>query len=46
MLGLFVHPQNVKAIKIYEERFGFEGYSQSYQDKESGIIYLGMIRKI
>ena len=46
MLGLFVHPENVKAIQIYQERFGFEMFTQSYYDKASGITYPGMIRQI
>lgn len=46
MLGLFVHPQNQKAIAIYEQCFGFERFSQVYHDKATGITYIGMIRRV
>lgn len=45
MLGLFVHPENQRAIKVYE-RAGFQHFSQTFTDKTSGIIYRSMIRPL
>ena len=45
ILGLFVHPENKRAIKAYE-RAGFTLFSKTYHDKATGITYLSMIRPI
>ncbi len=43
VLGLFVHPANQRAVKVYE-RAGFQPYSQAYTDKATGVTYPSMIR--
>jgi RimJ/RimL family protein N-acetyltransferase len=43
VLGLFVHPANQRAVKVYE-RAGFQPYTQTYTDKATGVIYSSMIR--
>ena len=45
VLGLFVHPENKRAIKAYE-RAGFALFAKTYFDKATGITYLSMIRPI
>jgi ribosomal protein S18 acetylase RimI-like enzyme len=45
VLGLFVHPQNQRAIKVYE-RAGFQQFTQTYTDKTTGIVYRSMIRPL
>jgi GNAT superfamily N-acetyltransferase len=45
LLGLFVHPENHRAIKAYE-RAGFQPFLQTYTDKTSGVIYRSMIRPL
>ncbi len=42
-LGLFVHPDNQAAIKLYE-RFGFRRFHHTYTDPDSGVTYLSMVR--
>jgi GNAT superfamily N-acetyltransferase len=44
-LGLFVHPDNHRAIRVYE-RHGFQQFSQTATDKATGVIYRGMIRSL
>ncbi|MBI3821661.1 MAG: GNAT family N-acetyltransferase [Planctomycetes bacterium] len=45
ILGLFVHPENKRAIKAYE-RAGFTLFAKTYFDKATGVIYLSMLRPI
>jgi hypothetical protein len=45
MLGLFVHPENQRAIRAYE-RAGFRAFTQTYTDQETGVIYQSMIRPL
>ncbi len=44
-LALYVHPQNSRAIKLYE-RMNFRHFRQTYTDSESGTTYLSMIMKL
>ena len=44
-VGLYVHPANLAAIKLYE-RFDFHAFHTSYADKTSGVTYLGYARPI
>jgi GNAT superfamily N-acetyltransferase len=44
-LGLFVHPDNHAAVKLYE-RFGFQPYSHTSKDRDTGVIYRSFIRPI
>jgi GNAT superfamily N-acetyltransferase len=44
-LGLFVHPDNQAAIKLYQ-RFGFRAFHHTYTDPESGVTYLSLIRPL
>lgn len=43
VLGLFVHPSNVRACKVYE-RAGFQAFSRTYTDKTTGVTYRSMLR--
>ena len=43
VLGLFVHPANVRACKVYE-RSGFQAFSRTYTDKATGVTYRSMLR--
>jgi RimJ/RimL family protein N-acetyltransferase len=43
LLALFVHPQNQRAVKVYE-RAGFSLFSKTYLDKATNIEYRSMIR--
>jgi GNAT superfamily N-acetyltransferase len=45
VLGLFVHPANVRAIKFYE-RAGFQPFARTYTDPVTGITYRSMIRPL
>ena len=45
VLGLFVHPANERAIKVYE-RAGFRPFSHTYTDKDSGIVYRTFVRPL
>jgi RimJ/RimL family protein N-acetyltransferase len=45
MLGLFVHPENLRAIKAYE-RANFRQFSQTSVDKVTGVTYCSMIRPL
>ncbi|HEY8506143.1 MAG TPA: GNAT family N-acetyltransferase [Gemmataceae bacterium] len=44
-VGLFVHPDNHAAIRLYE-RFGFRRFSHSYTDRSSGVTYHGFVRPL
>jgi len=44
-VGLFVHPNNQAAIKLYE-RFGFRAFSHTYTDNATGVVYRSFIRPI
>lgn len=44
-LGLYVHPQNERAIRLYR-REHFEDFSQSFWHEEAGVEYLSMILKL
>ena len=43
VLGLFVHPANVRACKVYE-RSGFQAFSRTYTDETTGVTYRSMLR--
>jgi RimJ/RimL family protein N-acetyltransferase len=45
MLGLFVHPENLRAIKAYEHA-NFRPFSQTSFDKVTGVTYCSMIRPL
>jgi RimJ/RimL family protein N-acetyltransferase len=45
LLGLFVHPDNQRAIKLYE-RAGFVPFSHTYTDKKTGVVYRSMIYEL
>jgi ribosomal protein S18 acetylase RimI-like enzyme len=45
VLGLFVHPENQRAIKAYE-RAGFQHFALTYTDKATGIVYRSMVRPL
>ncbi len=42
-LGLFVHPENVAAIKLYT-RFEFRRFEREFKDPKTGQIYHGYVR--
>ena len=42
LLGLFVHPDNEAAKRLYR-RVGFVDYPQTYTDDAAGVTYQGMI---
>lgn len=42
LLGLFVHPLNARAIRVYEKA-GFEHFSKTYRDPETGVVYESML---
>jgi ribosomal protein S18 acetylase RimI-like enzyme len=44
-VGLFVHPENLAAIRLYE-RFGFRSFHHSYTDKATGVTFLSFVRPI
>jgi len=44
-LGLFVHPDNLAAIKPYA-RYGFRPYFHTYADPASGVIYPSYLRPL
>lgn len=45
VLGLFVHPQNTRAIRFYE-RAGFVPFFRTYTDPQSGVVYRSMVLKL
>jgi RimJ/RimL family protein N-acetyltransferase len=44
-VGLFVHPDNHAAIRLYE-RFGFGPFHHVYTDPGSQVTYRSMIRRL
>jgi GNAT superfamily N-acetyltransferase len=44
-VGLFVHPDNHAAAKLYE-RFGFQPFFHTYVDRATGVVYRSFIRPI
>ncbi|MDP7019853.1 MAG: GNAT family N-acetyltransferase [Pirellulaceae bacterium] len=40
-VGLYVHPQNVNAISLYEHK-GFHKTGDTWKDKETGVKYVQM----
>jgi GNAT superfamily N-acetyltransferase len=44
-VGLFVHPDNQAAIKLYQ-RFGFVPFSHSYTDSATGVTYGSFVRPL
>jgi ribosomal protein S18 acetylase RimI-like enzyme len=44
-LGLFVHPDNQAAIKLYS-RFGFSQFHHVYTDPTTGVTYQSMVRTL
>ncbi|MGH7223300.1 MAG: hypothetical protein ACRELF_08735, partial [Gemmataceae bacterium] len=44
-LGLYVHPQNDRAIRLYR-REHFEDFSQKYWHAKAGVEYTSMILKL
>jgi len=44
-LGLYVHPQNEKAIRLYQ-REHFENFAQKYWHEKAGLDYVSMILKL
>jgi len=44
-LGLFVHPENHAAVKLYE-RFGFRTFHHTYTDPVTQITYRRLIRPL
>lgn len=44
-VGLYVHPDNAAAIKLYE-RFGFTQFHTAYADKATGAVYHGYVRTL
>jgi hypothetical protein len=44
-VGLFVHPDNRAAIKLYE-RFGFRQFSHTYTDRATKVTYLAYVRRL
>lgn len=45
LLGLFVHPQNTKAIDFYA-RHGFEPFTLTFWHEEFNVDYISMIRDL
>src|SRR5262249_3651062 len=45
LLGLFVLPENHRAVKLYE-RAGFAPFSHTYTDKATGVVYRSMIYEL
>lgn len=44
-VGLYVHPENVGAILLYE-RFEFRRFHTAYKDPINGMMYLGYVRAL
>lgn len=45
LIGLFVHPDNQRAIKFYE-RMNFTSFHKAYTDPITKVTYLSMIRRL
>jgi GNAT superfamily N-acetyltransferase len=44
-IGLYVHPENEAAIKLYE-RFGFQAFHTAYTDPATQVRYRGYVRPL
>jgi GNAT superfamily N-acetyltransferase len=44
-VGLFVHPDNHSAVKLYE-RFGFQLFFHTYTDRDTGVVYRSLVRPL
>jgi RimJ/RimL family protein N-acetyltransferase len=44
-MGLFVHPENHAAIRLYE-RFHFRPFSHTYTDAATGVTYRSFVRPL
>ena len=44
-IGLFVHPDNGRAIRAYE-RAGFQRFHHTYTDPTTRVVYVSMIRPL
>jgi GNAT superfamily N-acetyltransferase len=44
-VGLFVHPDNQAAIRLYQ-RFGFAAYPHQYVDATTKVTYVAMVRPL
>lgn len=45
LLGLFVHSENKRAIRVYEKA-NFQRFSKTYTDPATGITYISMILRL
>jgi GNAT superfamily N-acetyltransferase len=45
ILALFVHPENVRAIRFYE-RAGFQHFFRTYTDPVTGVTYRSMVLRL
>jgi len=45
VLGLYVHPDNHGAIKLYQ-RFEFEKFHHEYSDPATGVVYISYLRRL
>lgn len=45
LLGLFVHPANLRAVKLYQ-RAGFSPFHHTFTDKITGAVYHSMIYEL
>jgi GNAT superfamily N-acetyltransferase len=45
VLGLFVHPDNHAAVRLYE-RFGFRPFSHTFTDQATGVTYRSYVRPL
>ncbi len=44
-VGLFVHPENQAAIRLYQ-RFGFVAYPHQYTEAATKVVYQAMVRPL
>jgi ribosomal protein S18 acetylase RimI-like enzyme len=42
LLGLYVHPQNTRAIRFYQ-RLGFLPFFRAYTDPQTSVVYQSMV---
>lgn len=45
LVGLFVHPENARAIRFYE-RVGFQHFFRTYTDPDTSVTYRSMILQL